>query len=119
MHVAIFVGLGIGQYRAHPDANYLLLLSLLVSGFLCATVATYFCLLRHPPVKYLQPRSTTGKIRQWLLRGFEALMNRDFAYLLVVLALIGRLDWFLWGAAFGTYAFTLGLVAAYRWREAV
>jgi hypothetical protein len=54
-----------------------------------------------------------------MLRGFEALMNRDFAYLLVLLALLGHLDWFLWGAAFGTYAFTGGLVAIYRWRDAI
>jgi hypothetical protein len=53
-----------------------------------------------------------------LLRGFEALMNRDFAYMLVALALIGRLDWFLWGAAFGTYVYAAALVVVYRWRDA-
>jgi len=119
VHVAIFAGLGVGQYRANPDANYLLLLGLLVTGFLCATAASVLCLLRHPPVKYLRPQSKKGKLRQWMLRGFEALMNRDFAYLLVLLALLGHLDWFLWGAAFGTYAFTGGLVAIYRWRDAI
>jgi hypothetical protein len=45
-------------------------------------------------------------------------MNRDFAYLLVGLALIGRLGWFLWGTAFGIYAYALGLFAVYRWRDA-
>jgi hypothetical protein len=37
---------------------------------------------------------------------------------LVVLALLGRLHWFLWGAAFGTYGFALALVLVYRWRTA-
>jgi hypothetical protein len=57
-------------------------------------------------------------LRQRLLRGFEALMNRDFAYGLVLLAVIGHLDWFLWGAAFGTYVYAAALVVVYRWRDA-
>ena len=118
VHVAIFVGLGVGQYRAAPESNFQWLVVLLLGGFACALTATYFCLIRHPPVRRLHPLTRTGKFRHRLLRGFEALMNRDFAYLLVALALFDRLNWFLWGAAFGTYAYALGLGYVYRWREA-
>jgi hypothetical protein len=35
------------------------------------------------------------------------LANRDFAYLVGVLALVNRLEWFIVGASFGTYLFAL------------
>ena len=118
VHVAIFIGMGVGLYRAAPDGNLLGLVVLLVGGFCCATAATMLTLARQPPPQNLQPRSARGKLRQYLLRAFAALMNRDFAYGLVVLALIGHLNWFLWGAAFGTYIYAAALVVVYRWRDA-
>jgi phosphatidylglycerophosphate synthase len=118
VHVAIFLGLAIGHFRFVPGSDARLFAGFLLGGFLCALAATYFCFLRHPPVKHLQPRSRRGRIRQGLLRGFEALMNRDFAYLLIPLAVIDRLGWFLWGSVFGTYAYAAGLVGIYRWRDA-
>ena len=118
VHVAIFIGMGVGLYRAAPDGNLLGLVVLLVGGFCCATAATMLTLARQPPPQNLQPCSARGKLRQYLLRAFAALMNRDFAYGLVVLALVGHLNWFLWGAAFGTYIYAAALVVVYRWRDA-
>jgi phosphatidylglycerophosphate synthase len=120
VHIAIFVGLGIGLYHQSPNGHYLLLMGILLGGFACATVVTYFFLVRRPGFANsgATPVSWRGKLRQRLLRGFEALMNRDFAYLLLVLALVDRLYWFMWCSAFGTYLFTILLVWIYRWREA-
>jgi hypothetical protein len=42
-------------------------------------------------------------------RWVMSLTSRDFAYLVVLLALVDRLAWFLWGAALGTYLFAIGL----------
>ena len=118
VHVAIFIGLGMGIYRAAPDGNLFWLVMLGVGGFAAAAAATLLTLVRQPPAQDRPARTRRGKLRQQLLRGFEALMNRDFAYVLLALALIGRLDWFLWGAAFGTYVYAGALVVVYRWRDA-
>ena len=56
---------------------------------------------------------------QWLGK-IDRISGRDFAYLLVILALINRLGFFAWGAAFGTYVFAFILMwATYRrwWRD--
>jgi phosphatidylglycerophosphate synthase len=120
VHVAIFVGLALGLYHRNPDGHYLLRMGILLGGFACTSVVTYFFLVRRPGFASSggAPISWRGKARRWLLRGFEALMNRDFAYLLFVLAAVDRLSWFLWGTAFGTYGFAILLVSIYRWRNA-
>ena len=120
VHVAVFIGLALGMYHQHPNSQYVLLASLLLGGFACDGFLSYFFLVRRPGFASGGPAPVTfkGTVRRQLLRAFEAMMNRDFAYLLVALAVIGRLHWFLWGSAFGTYVFALLLICIYRWREA-
>ena len=120
VHAAIFIALGVGQYRQHPDHDYRLLIAVFLGGIVCAAAATYWCFLRHSPPSSATatPRTTRGRIRNRLLRGFEAAMNRDFAYLLFLLAVVHRLEWFFWAAAYGTYLFSAALLWVYRWRNA-
>jgi phosphatidylglycerophosphate synthase len=120
VHVAIFAALGVGQVRRDPGGPYALLLAILLVGVACAAGAGYFCILRHPDAlaQRATARTARGRVRRVLLRSFAALLNRDFAYLLLALALIDRLGWFLWGAAFGAYVFAAALVWVYRWRDA-
>ncbi|MGH7803281.1 MAG: hypothetical protein ACREQJ_02960, partial [Candidatus Binatia bacterium] len=40
---------------------------------------------------------------------FEAFANREFAYLLFALGLVGRLEWFVWAMTIGIWAFPVGL----------
>ena len=42
----------------------------------------------------------------------EKLASRDYTYLLLILALLGRLEWFLYAAAVGAWVF-VGIVLAY------
>jgi phosphatidylglycerophosphate synthase len=97
VHVAIFAGLMIGCYRASHSAAYLYLLLILVAGFgLCAFTTN----------RALSVASdTTGR---WISK-VERATGRDFAYIVLVLALLNRLHWFAWAAAIGSYVFAIVL----------
>ncbi|MBI5200617.1 MAG: hypothetical protein HY925_03440, partial [Elusimicrobia bacterium] len=41
---------------------------------------------------------------------YERIASRDFIYLVALLTLIQRLEWFLWSAAIGAHLFWLSLV---------
>jgi len=78
---------------------------ILLGGVALAMATVYRCVIRRTPNAAQQ-------------RLFEAFASREFAYLLVVLTLVGRLDWFLWLSALGTYAFAAGLLILGRRRPA-
>lgn len=96
VHLFLFGGIAIGLYRRSSDPTIALLGAALVLGVCVAMVAVYLCIVRQE-----------ANPRQRLF--FEAFASREFAYLLVILTLLGRLDWFLWLSAVGTYVFALGL----------
>jgi hypothetical protein len=45
---------------------------------------------------------------KWISR-VERATGRDFAYIVVILAIVDRLSWFAWTATIGTYGFALVL----------
>jgi phosphatidylglycerophosphate synthase len=101
VHVAIFIGLAVGLSRATSSVSHLYALLFLLGGFaLCALSVNHF-------LKKASRASPEDEARaaRWL--GF--LVNRDFAYLLLLLALLDRLAFFLWGAMIGTYLFAVSL----------
>jgi phosphatidylglycerophosphate synthase len=102
VHVAIFIGLAVGLYREAHNAWHLYALGALLLGFVFCAITVYLVLERG------------GHSQEWAplaVRWVATLNSRDFAYLITLLALIDRLAWFLWGAAFGTYVFALSLWA--------
>lgn len=101
VHIAVFVGIAVGLYRETGSILYLAALWLLLGGFACCAAAVYKCLLCADP----ETLNRSPKLLQLM----KVLSNRDFAYLIALLAIFDRLDWFLIGAALGTYIFAAGL----------
>jgi len=101
VHLFLFGGIAVGLYRRSADPQIAALGLALIAGVSFAMATVYCCVVRRPP----NPAQRTL---------FEAFASREFAYLLVVLTLAGRLDWFLWLSALGTYAFSVGLLVLGR-----
>lgn len=101
VHVAVFFGIALGLYRHTSDPVYLHALGILLCGFgLCALAVQR--VMGHGPEKHGSEEAP------WLT---ALLVNRDFAYLVLFLALLHRLSWFLFGAAVGVYAVAIALFA--------
>jgi phosphatidylglycerophosphate synthase len=98
VHVAVFIGIFLGCYRASMSSAYLYLIPLVLGGFGMCAVATWRAFHIHG-----------DKAAKWL-DAVDRWSGRDFAYLLVVFALTNRLEWFAWGTAFGTYVFAAVLL---------
>ncbi len=98
VHVAIFIGVFLGCYRASMSSAYLYLIPLVLGGFGMCAVATWRAFHIH------------GDAAAKWLDAVDRWSGRDFAYLLVVFGLTNRLEWFAWGTAFGTYVFAAVLM---------
>ena len=108
VHIALFVAIYVGCYRASGSHNYVYLIPIVLGGFGVCAIATYLAM------------QFTGKeAEEWLGR-VDRVTGRDFAYLLVLFALFNRLDYFAWGTAFGTYVFAivLGSLTYRKWSRA-
>lgn len=101
VHAAIFVGIAFGLYHDTGNHAYITALWALLGGFILSLIAVYQCILRLTPQQLEQSPK--------LVRLMAFLSNRDFAYLIALLALFGKLHWFLIGASAGSYLFAIGL----------
>jgi phosphatidylglycerophosphate synthase len=113
VHLAVFAGLAAGLTRQGlPPAGAWAALAL-VGGIVAATVVTHALFVR-PALAGggdLHASGHGGVAATPLGPIIEKLASRDYTYLLLVLALLGRLEWFLYGAAAGSWAFVGALLA--------
>jgi phosphatidylglycerophosphate synthase len=114
VHLAVFLGLAIGLWRAGLPPGGLWAVLALIAGVVAAMVTVH--------ALFIRPALRQGGDLHWAgdagsLRGrpgaviAEKLASRDYTYLLVALAAVGRLDWFLYAAAGGAWVFTVALIA--------
>jgi phosphatidylglycerophosphate synthase len=97
VHIAIFLGIGIGSYRAAHNPAYIYVLLTFLIGFGCCAISVH------------RAMSLSAAGAEAFIRKVDRLTGRDFAYLILLLALINRLNYFIIGAAIGTYLFAGGL----------
>jgi phosphatidylglycerophosphate synthase len=97
VHIAIFFGISIGCYRAAHSAAYLYVLGTLLVGFGMCAISVH------------RAMSVSAAGAEAFIRKVDRLTGRDFAYLVFILALVNRLNYFIIGAAAGTYLFAAGL----------
>jgi phosphatidylglycerophosphate synthase len=97
VHVAIFIGLMIGCYRTNHSSTYFYLLAMLLAGF-------GFC-----AISVNRALSLTGEQAQQWIGAVERITGRDFAYIVLGLALLNWLPAFAWSAAFGSWVFACSL----------
>ncbi len=106
VHIAIFIGLMTGCYRSSHSSAYLYLLAILLAGF-------GFC-----AISVNRALNLTGAQAHKWIGAVERVTGRDFAYLVLVLALLNWLPVFAWSAAFGTWVFAFSLWWMTNRREA-
>ncbi|MGH7856845.1 MAG: CDP-alcohol phosphatidyltransferase family protein, partial [Candidatus Binatia bacterium] len=102
VHAFLFPCMAARFYFADPSGPFLVLGAVVLAGVLVTWVAVYVMIVRSDP-------SPTVR------RCFETFANREFAYLVLVLGLVGKLDWFVWAMAFGLWIFPSALVIGFVW----
>jgi 1L-myo-inositol 1-phosphate cytidylyltransferase / CDP-L-myo-inositol myo-inositolphosphotransferase len=98
VHVFLFPCLAIRFWLAGEGGHFVWLGVVTLAGAAASWLAVWKIVARPDPA--------------WGVVGFfEAFANREFAYLLFVLALVDRLAWFVWAMAIGIWVFPAGLLA--------
>jgi len=98
VHAATFVAVSLHVHRTRADIPLAVPLMLLLVGVALSMASVVWIIDRDPPER-----------RVGLIRVYERIASRDYVYIVLVLTALGRLEWFLWGAALGANLFWLSL----------
>lgn len=101
VHISVFLGIAAGLVRQGHGLEV---------AWLGASAAAGAALSFAVVVRGLRLLRRRGAETGRLQRILDAVTNRDFSVLVLVLALAGRLEWFIWLAGLGSHVFWLGLL---------
>ena len=121
VHVLVFFGMGVGLYRASGNSAHL------VAGVMAGVGVAGTALLifrrifagkgEEEVVTFISPGNDENpptKKQKLLARITDQVANRDFIYLVLILAVVDRIQWFLWLAAVGAPTYMIALFFLYR-----
>jgi phosphatidylglycerophosphate synthase len=117
VHSAVFSAIAARIYVERPGTTPLGLAALAVGGTLLSASLVYCTTMRHKisggPLftSVVGASSPDSKIPSPAEKIVDQLARRDFIYLVVALALLGKVNWFLWMGAVGAPLYFLALVA--------
>ena len=103
VHLCVFIGITVGLLRRHTPGPWAILGAVTVVGAILS-----FCVVLRG---ILNPRLIGN---YGLQRFVDAATTRDFSVLVLVLAVWGHLEWFLWMAAMGSHVFWVTAVTLQR-----
>jgi phosphatidylglycerophosphate synthase len=95
VNAAIFVAIGWNALATGAGHGPSWLVWATLGGFVLATAAGFAF------SRWINRSGRKAELHDW----YESLASRDFAYFVLLLAMLGRLPWFVWFAAIGSYAF--------------
>jgi 1L-myo-inositol 1-phosphate cytidylyltransferase / CDP-L-myo-inositol myo-inositolphosphotransferase len=103
VHMAVFAGIAWASYQALGQSYVLLLGGLAAFG----TMMSFVVVLATRHGRAREPSARMDRL-------IDALANRDFSLILIICALTGTLQWFLWALAVGVNLFWLSLLGLAR-----
>jgi phosphatidylglycerophosphate synthase len=106
VHIAVFTGIGFGLARSSP-ASPALVLGISAALGVIISFAVIVC--------FMQRKS--GRKSSGLKNLIDATTNRDFSLLVLLLAIAGKLDLFLWIAGIGVHLFWI-IALCSQWQDA-
>jgi 1L-myo-inositol 1-phosphate cytidylyltransferase / CDP-L-myo-inositol myo-inositolphosphotransferase len=120
-----FVGIGLGVSRLSGESLYAVLGAIAGGGTLACTGLLFLLTYRSgrfsgsfrsfSPFKGSLPTDDrlAARFFEGLIRVLDSLCRRDYTYLVLLLALVGYLSYFLWMASVGIVVYLLGLFILY------
>jgi phosphatidylglycerophosphate synthase len=116
VHSAIFSAIGIGLAFEQSRRTPLVLSALAVGGTLLSSSLVYWTTMKRrisegPLFTSVLSASPDPEVASAAEKIADQLARRDFIYLVVVLAVVGKLSWFLWMGAIGAPLYFLALTA--------
>jgi phosphatidylglycerophosphate synthase len=104
VHMAIFAGIGAGLYVAHVGQDHAWISLALGAAAVLGNGVSFLLVERAQKIKSAGGWKTPVNAA-WSEFMLKNVASRDFSVIVLLFALLGKLDWFLWMAALGSLAF--------------